>query len=89
MVHSVIGADVWLSSGERVQFGPVQGLAGRARAIADFVRGLAELMGDLGLPGSVVQLPDDAAQKNLWEVRKAGLNIMMSLKGDGKPNGDA
>ena len=28
---------------------------------------------------------DDAAQKNLWEVRKAGLNIMMSLKGDGKP----
>ena len=28
---------------------------------------------------------DDAPQKNLWEVRKAGLNIMMSLKGDGKP----
>ncbi len=46
---------------------------------------LAELMGDLGLPGSVVQMPDDTAQKNLWEVRKAGLNIMMSLKGDGKP----
>jgi hypothetical protein len=42
-------------------------------------------MGDLGLPGSVVEMPDDAAQKNLWEVRKAGLNIMMSLKGDGKP----
>jgi FAD/FMN-containing dehydrogenase/Fe-S oxidoreductase len=236
MVHNVIGADVWLSSGERVQFGPVDRLAGRARAIAEFVRGLAEqhraeidarwphvlrrvagynldifrnrnerpytgddhvnlahllvgsegtlaytrsltlqlaelprakvlgvvnfptfhaamdaaqhivklgptavelvdrimielslenaafrptiesvligrpaaillvefcgddkaallprlsplveLMGDLGLPGSVVQLSDDAAQKNLWEVRKAGLNIMMSLKGDGKP----
>jgi len=237
MVHNVIGADVWLSSGERVQFGPVESLAGRARAIADFVRGLAEqhraeidarwpkllrrvagynldifhnnrnerpytgdgrvnlaqllvgsegtlaytrsltlqlaelprakvlgvvnfptfhaamdaaqhivklgptavelvdrimielsqgnpafrptidsvligkpaaillvefcgddkaallprllqlveLMGDLGLPRSVVQLSDDAAQKNLWEVRKAGLNIMMSLKGDGKP----
>ncbi len=46
---------------------------------------LDELMGDLGLPGSVVTLADDAAQKNLWEVRKAGLNIMMSLKGDGKP----
>jgi hypothetical protein len=42
-------------------------------------------MGDLGLPGSVVEMPDDAPQKNLWEVRKAGLNIMMSLKGDGKP----
>ncbi len=46
---------------------------------------LVELMGDLGLPGSVVEMTDDAPQKNLWEVRKAGLNIMMSLKGDGKP----
>ncbi len=46
---------------------------------------LGALMGDLGLPGSVVDMPDDATQKNLWEVRKAGLNIMMSLKGDGKP----
>jgi FAD/FMN-containing dehydrogenase/Fe-S oxidoreductase len=46
---------------------------------------LVELMGDLGLPQSVVRLEDDTAQKNLWEVRKAGLNIMMSLKGDGKP----
>jgi FAD/FMN-containing dehydrogenase len=46
---------------------------------------LQELMGDLGLPGSVVLMPDETAQKNLWEVRKAGLNIMMSLKGDGKP----
>ena len=46
---------------------------------------LVELMGELGLPGSVVQMRDEAMQKNLWEVRKAGLNIMMSLKGDGKP----
>jgi FAD/FMN-containing dehydrogenase/Fe-S oxidoreductase len=46
---------------------------------------LVALMGDLGFPGSVVSLTDPAAQKNLWEVRKAGLNIMMSLKGDGKP----
>ncbi len=49
------------------------------------IKQLVELMGDLGLPGSVVEMIDDAAQKNLWEVRKAGLNIMMSLKGDGKP----
>ena len=49
------------------------------------LRQLVELMGDLGLPGSVVEMADDAPQKNLWEVRKAGLNIMMSLKGDGKP----
>jgi FAD/FMN-containing dehydrogenase/Fe-S oxidoreductase len=47
--------------------------------------GLVALMGDLGLPNCVVEMTDDAPQKNLWEVRKAGLNIMMSLKGDGKP----
>ena len=46
---------------------------------------LVDLIGTLGLPGAVVQMTDDAPQKNLWEVRKAGLNIMMSLKGDGKP----
>lgn len=49
------------------------------------LRDLVTLMGDLGLPNSVVEMTDDAPQKNLWEVRKAGLNIMMSLKGDGKP----
>ena len=46
---------------------------------------LVDLIGTLGLPSAVVQMTDDAPQKNLWEVRKAGLNIMMSLKGDGKP----
>ena len=46
---------------------------------------LEDLMGDLGLPGSVVAMTDPAAQKALWDVRKAGLNIMMSMKGDGKP----
>ena len=46
---------------------------------------LVDLMGSLGLPGSVVRMEDEGAQKKLWEVRKAGLNIMMSLKGDGKP----
>ena len=49
------------------------------------LRDLVALMGDLGLPGSVVEMIDAAAQKALWDVRKAGLNIMMSLKGDGKP----
>jgi len=51
------------------------------KALADLVA----LMGDLGLPGSVVEMTDAGAQKALWEVRKAGLNIMMSMKGDGKP----
>ena len=53
--------------------------------IAPKIKQLAELMADLGLPGSVVEMLNEAPQKNLWEVRKAGLNIMMSLKGDGKP----
>ena len=46
---------------------------------------LVELAGDLGLPGSVVEITDAALQRDIWEVRKAGLNIMMSMKGDGKP----
>src|SRR3989440_3321311 len=46
---------------------------------------LVELMADLGLPGSVVQVTDAKQQRDIWEVRKAGLNIMMSMKGDGKP----
>ena len=54
-------------------------------ALAQKLRDLVALMGNLGLPGSVVQMAEEAPQKALWEVRKAGLNIMMSLKGDGKP----
>ena len=54
-------------------------------AITSKLKDLSTLMGDLGHPGSVVPMPEDAKQKALWEVRKAGLNIMMSLKGDGKP----
>ena len=46
---------------------------------------LSALMSDLGLPGSVVKMNEARAQKALWDVRKAGLNIMMSMKGDGKP----
>ena len=46
---------------------------------------LADLMGTLGLPGSVVPITDARLQREVWEVRKAGLNIMMSMKGDGKP----
>ena len=47
--------------------------------------GFGELMGDLGLPGAVVEAIDPAFQAAVWEVRAQGLNIMMSMKGDGKP----
>jgi FAD/FMN-containing dehydrogenase/Fe-S oxidoreductase len=44
---------------------------------------LVELMAGLGY--GVVEITDASLQKAVWEVRKAGLNIMMSMKGDGKP----
>jgi FAD/FMN-containing dehydrogenase/Fe-S oxidoreductase len=49
------------------------------------LKDLVQLMADLGLPGSVVEVTDAKQQRDIWEVRKAGLNIMMSMKGDGKP----
>jgi FAD/FMN-containing dehydrogenase/Fe-S oxidoreductase len=45
---------------------------------------LEALMGDLGHPG-VVRATDPAFQAEIAAVREAGLNIMMSMKGDGKP----
>jgi FAD/FMN-containing dehydrogenase/Fe-S oxidoreductase len=58
--------------------------ADRGGLLANLER-LVELIGGLGLPDSVVRMTEPAAQKALWEVRKAGLNIMMSMRGDGKP----
>src|ERR1051325_450102 len=49
------------------------------------LRPLVELMADLGVPGAVVGATDPAFQSAVWNVRKEGLNIMMSMKGDGKP----
>jgi FAD/FMN-containing dehydrogenase/Fe-S oxidoreductase len=49
------------------------------------LKALVELMGDLGFPGSVVEAVEPAFQQAVWEVRAQGLNIMMSMKGDGKP----
>jgi len=46
---------------------------------------LVELMGELGFPGGVVEAIEPSFQSAVWDVRRAGLNIMMSMKGDGKP----
>ena len=56
----------------------------RAEQLAK-LKQLTELMADLGFPGNVVEITDAGLQRDVWEVRKAGLNIMMSMKGDGKP----
>ena len=45
---------------------------------------LEGLMGELGHPG-VVRAVDPALQADIAAVREAGLNIMMSMKGDAKP----
>jgi len=49
------------------------------------LKALIELMGDLGLPGGVVEAVEPAFQQAVWDVRAQGLNIMMSMKGDSKP----
>ncbi|MEO1845958.1 MAG: FAD-linked oxidase C-terminal domain-containing protein, partial [Pseudomonadota bacterium] len=46
---------------------------------------LEELMADYGFRSRMTAIVDPTQQRALWEVRKAGLNIMMSMKGDGKP----
>jgi FAD/FMN-containing dehydrogenase/Fe-S oxidoreductase len=54
---------------------------------------LGELLGDLGLAwdksgaqwGGVVEVLDPKLQAGITEVRTAGLNIMMSMKEEGKP----
>jgi FAD/FMN-containing dehydrogenase/Fe-S oxidoreductase len=57
------------------------------------LKALAELMGDLGFSwgntqrkwGGVVEITDPALQTGIAEFRAAGLNVMMSMKQEGKP----
>ena len=56
----------------------------RAAILQQLAR-LEQMMADFGLADTVVQVTDAAQQRAIWDVRKAGLNIMMSMKGDGKP----
>jgi FAD/FMN-containing dehydrogenase/Fe-S oxidoreductase len=49
------------------------------------LKALGELMGDLGFPGATIEATDPSFQQAVWSVRAQGLNIMMSMKGDGKP----
>jgi len=49
------------------------------------LRQLDELMSELGFKDAVVEVIDPTWQKAVWEVRKSGLNIVMSMKSEGKP----
>ena len=46
---------------------------------------LDQMMADLGFPDAVLNAVKPEQQAQIWDVRKAGLNIVMSMKGDGKP----
>src|SRR5215475_11677801 len=59
----------------------------------DRLKRLSELMGDLGFGwtndtrkwGGVVEVTEPALQTGIADFRAAGLNVMMSMKQDGKP----
>jgi FAD/FMN-containing dehydrogenase/Fe-S oxidoreductase len=53
--------------------------------LAPALRDLEARMAQLGFPGSVVFAESAAAQAAVWSVRKAGLNIVMSMAGPRKP----
>ncbi|MDB5364776.1 MAG: lactate dehydrogenase [Rhodospirillales bacterium] len=60
--------------------------AGDSRdALLEDLRRLDQLLADHGFPDAIVPATDPGFQTDLAEVRAAGLNIMMSMKGDGKP----
>ncbi|MFD1881268.1 FAD-binding and (Fe-S)-binding domain-containing protein [Paracoccus pacificus] len=66
---------------------------GSETANAEKLRLLEQRMGDLGFDwrgqgrnwGGVVAITDQRLQTQIAEVRKSGLNIMMSMKAEGKP----
>jgi FAD/FMN-containing dehydrogenase/Fe-S oxidoreductase len=51
---------------------------------ADLKR-LDQCMADHAFPNAVVEVVEPPRQRQVWEVREACLNIMMSMKGDAKP----
>ncbi len=58
----------------------------RLKALGDMMAQLGYRWGDPGKKdGGVVEAVDPGFQKQIWEVRKQGLNIMMSMKSERKP----
>ena len=71
----------------------VEFMEGNAAADAAKLHQLQEMMGDLGFAwsgsgnswGGVTAVTDPGLQNQIAELRKSGLNIMMSMKAEGKP----
>ncbi|WP_027525913.1 FAD-binding and (Fe-S)-binding domain-containing protein [Bradyrhizobium sp. Ec3.3] len=53
--------------------------------LKSYLKRLDQCMADHGFADAVVEVVEPDRQKRVWEVREACLNIMMSMKGDGKP----
>ena len=54
-------------------------------ALAQNLRRLDACMADHGFAAAVVPVLEPARQRSVWEMREACLNVVMSMKGDGKP----
>ena len=46
---------------------------------------LDQCMADHGFPDAVVEVMEPGRQRSIWDMRESCMNIMMSMKGDGKP----
>jgi FAD/FMN-containing dehydrogenase/Fe-S oxidoreductase len=53
--------------------------------VSDNLDRLEELLGDLGHPDAVTRAEADDFQRRIWAVRKASMNVVMSMKADRKP----
>jgi FAD/FMN-containing dehydrogenase/Fe-S oxidoreductase len=54
-------------------------------ALRSDLKRLDQCMADHGFHNAVVEVMEPPRQRQVWEVREACLNIMMSMKGEGKP----
>jgi FAD/FMN-containing dehydrogenase/Fe-S oxidoreductase len=53
--------------------------------LEESLRRLDACLADHGFPDALVSIVEPARQRRVWEMREACLNIVVSMKGDGKP----
>ena len=63
----------------------VEFFADEPELLVERLDALEETMASLGFDNAVTKLTNAADQRDMWEVRAAGLNIMTSMRGDAKP----